>query len=208
MKLTTALVMATLLSVPLARAGAQQPAQNPAPAQAAASTQTTAPAPAAETHDVDWAPRQYVELWNTGVPAPAAISAVFNASAVMHARGQRLMLRPAMIASVITAWRKSMPDLHFTIEDTITQGSKVVLRLSFTGTYKAVLFAETVNPDKFNPPSKIRGTETLIFDVKNGKIDEIWEEFNESLMRFLMGSRWCAETRPMAPVQDLQPQKP
>ena len=32
-------------------------------------------------------------------------------------------------------WRAAFPDFHFTIEDTIVQGNKVVMRIPFNGTH-------------------------------------------------------------------------
>jgi predicted ester cyclase len=151
---------------------------------------------AAEIHPVDWAPLQYVEMWNTGKTDMDIQNSVFNNSVVMHSRGMRLFLAPGMVGGVIRTWRNSMPDLKFTLEDKIIQGNKVVLRLTYTGTFTKILWANTLAPEDFNPPRKIHSDEILIFDVKNGKIDEIWEEYDEAAMRRQMGSKWAAMGKP------------
>jgi predicted ester cyclase len=173
------------------------PAQGSAPAQAK-------PAPTApENHPVDWAPRQYVDLWNTGEFAPEHLNAIFNNTTIMHSNnGERILLSPIMVAQVVSAWRKSMPDLQFTIEDAIIQVDKVVLRVSFTGTYTKSLFPNTEDPASFARPRKIHSTGIFIFSVKDGKIGELWESYNEPRMRATMGSSWCApeERKPWAPT--------
>jgi len=123
----------------------------------------------------------------------ARMKAIFNPIVVMHSRSEIVSLNPGMVRGVIASWRRSMPDLHFAIEDTIIQGNKVVLRLKYTGTYTKLMWAQTMDPASFNPPKKIRSDEILIFDVKNGRISEIWEEYNETYMRFQMGSTWCPQ---------------
>jgi predicted ester cyclase len=176
-------------------------------ANAASSNQAPAPsekaaAAAPESHPVDWAPRQYVEMWNTGDISPEYQNTIFNNTVIMHSNnGDRLLLNAPRVAQVISTWRHSMPDLHFTIDDTIIQGNKVVLRTSFTGTYTKILFANTEDPAKFPAPRKIRDAEILIFSVRNGKIEEMWENYNETRMRGPMGSSWCTaeQRKPFAP---------
>jgi predicted ester cyclase len=107
----------------------------------------------------------------------------------MVSHGNRVMLKPEMLKRVIVAWRKAMPDLNFKIEDTLIQGDEVAMRLSFTGTYKERLFANTAAPTTDNPKT-IRATEMLMFHLKNGRINQIWEEYDELRMRTLMGGFW------------------
>jgi predicted ester cyclase len=185
---------------------APAPGQMTQGANAASSNQAAAPSEKAaatpESHPVDWAPRQYVEMWNTGDISPEHQNAIFNNTVIMHSNnGDRLVLNAPRVAQVISSWRRSMPDLHFTIDDTIIQGNKVVLRTSFTGTYTKILFANTEDPAKFPAPRKIHDGEILIFSVRNGKIEEMWENYNETRMRSPMGSSWCTaeQRKPLAP---------
>jgi predicted ester cyclase len=231
-KLASAIVTLALLG--FAAAGAQTPATAPAdgstsgqaanaaPAQAAsapaAPAQTgtkAAPGQAAtapvENHPVDWAPRQYIDLWNTGEIAPDHQNAIFNNTTIMYSNnGERILLTPIMVAQVVSAWRKSMPDLKFTIEDAIIQGDKVVLRVSFIGTYTKSLFPNTEDPASFPRPRKIHSTGIFIFTVKNEKIQELWESYNEPRMRAAMGSSWCTaeERKPWTPPTPGAPPAP
>ena len=131
--------------------------------------------------------RRYVELWNTG--NFDQMESLFTPPVVMVSRGNRVLLTFEMLRRVITAWRKSVPDLNFKIEDTIVEGDKVALRLSFTGSYKERLFAGTAVPTP-EIPRTVRATEMLMFHLKDGKINQIWEEYDEVRMRVEMGGSW------------------
>lgn len=164
-------------------------AQPPAPASQTGSAKTAPQAPAqtasTPSQTAEALARKYVDLWNSGDRAAIYSFPQF----VMHPRSGRVLVPPSMLARVIAAWRKSMPDLNFKIEDTIVQGDKVAMRLSFTGTYKDRLFPNTAEPT--NPPRIVRATEMLIFELQRGKEGlEIWEEYDELAMRVLMGGQW------------------
>jgi predicted ester cyclase len=83
-----------------------------------------------------------------------------------------------------------MPDLTFKIEDTVIQGDKVAMRLTLSATYKSVLFPFTTPPAPTDPPRTIRAGEMLLFRIKDGKIAEIWEQYDELVMRQQMGGSW------------------
>lgn len=184
------LLAAQTTEVAAVRAG-QQASTQPAPPSPAVQTpapptKSAEPAPA-ENQPPDSMPRRYVELWNTG--NLDQMESLFSPPVAMVSRGNRVMLTFEMLRRVITAWRKSMPDLHFKIEDTIVEGDKVVMRLSFTGSYKERLFAGTATPTP-EIPRTVRATEMLIFHLKDGKINQIWEEYDELRMRVEMGGSW------------------
>lgn len=169
--------------------GAQGQAQGPA-AAAAPTQAVNAPSPiAAENQPIDTVPRKYVDLWNTG---NFDSFKPFFSPFFMSSHGPRVMVDAGMLMRVITAWRKSMPDLAFKIEDTVIQGDKVAMRLSVTATYKSVLFPFTVQPAPNDPPRTIRAAEMLFFRIKDGKIAEIWEQYDELVMRQQMGGSWKA----------------
>jgi len=127
---------------------------------------------------------KYIDLWNTGDASAIAAFPDF----IMHNHGGRLRVGSAMLGRVITTWRKSMPDLTFTIDDTVTQADKVVMRVTLKGTYKERLFPEAGDPP--SPPRLVRATGIFIFRVADGKIQEIWQELDESILRIEMGSQW------------------
>lgn len=156
----------------------------------ASSTQTAAqpvqPSLADEKQSPEAVARKYAEMWNTG--NFDLISSIFKFPAMMSTRGQLTRLDANMLKRVITAWRRSIPDLNFKIEDTIVQGDKVAMRLTFTGTYKVRLFANTADPN--DHPRNIRATAMWIFDTRDGKITRIWEEYDEIRMHYEMGGFW------------------
>jgi predicted ester cyclase len=102
--------------------------------------------------------------------------------------GQKKFLDTGTLAKVIMSWRKSMPDLNFKVEDMIVQGDRVAIRLTFTGSYEERLFADTAAPEAM--PRKIHALEMLMFQIRDGKIAEIWDDYDELAMRLQMGAVW------------------
>jgi predicted ester cyclase len=159
--------------------------------------------PPAENQPVDTLPRKYVELWNTGEMGPA-MSMFSSPYFINSGGGPRLRLSVGMLAGVVHAWRDSMPDLNLKIEDTIIQGDKVAMRLSLTGTYRSRLFPDTAEPNA-SAPSTIKATEMLFFQLQDGKISEIWQEYDELAMRYRMGGAWRTNAELAAPANKVVP---
>ncbi len=139
-----------------------------------------------ESQPMDAMPRKYVEMWNTGDLHP--IATMFTHPVFITFHGQKKFLDTGTLAKVIMSWRKSMPDLNFKVEDTIVQGDRVAMRLTFTGSYKERLFADTAAPEAM--PRKIHALEILMFQIRDGKIAEIWDDYDELAMRLQMGAVW------------------
>jgi predicted ester cyclase len=139
-----------------------------------------------EIQPMDAVPRKYVEMWNTG--DLHRIGAMFTHPTFITFHGQKKLLETGTLAKVIASWRKSMPDLNFKIEDTIVQGDRVAMRLTFSGSYKERLFADTAAPEA--TPRKIHALEMLMFLIRDGKIAEIWDDYDELAMRYQMGALW------------------
>jgi predicted ester cyclase len=157
----------------------------PQPATGASQNSQQAPVQAATSGETAEAlARKYIELWNTGNAAGIASFPDF----IMHNHGGRVRVGSSMLERVISAWRKSMPDLTFIVDDTIAQGDKVVMRVTLKGTYKERLFPEAGDPP--SPPRLIRATGLLMFRTGDGKIQEIWQELDEGIMRTEMGAQW------------------
>ena len=163
------------------------PAAAPTPAPDAAKPGAQSPSPSLENQPADTMPRKYVEVWNTG--NFDHLLSIFSPPISMVSRGNRILLKPEILKTVVTAWRKAMPDLNFKIENTVIQGDFVVMRLRFTGTYKERLFSATAAPTP-DAPRIVHATEMLMFHLKDGKIHEIWEEYDEMRMRYQMGGMW------------------
>ena len=125
------------------------------------------------------ATRAIEEVWNQGKLQLS--EQLIAANALLHYRGQVIPLTPASAANVVATWRVGFPDFHFRIEDTIVQGNKVVLRIPFSGTHLGKFWG--VEPTH----RKIEVSETLIFRIENGKIAEMWEDYDEYGMRLQLG---------------------
>jgi steroid delta-isomerase-like uncharacterized protein len=167
------------------------------PAPAAGAPQTSPQAQASDSSASGTAEaqaRKYIELWNTGDKAAIDAFPEF----VMHNHGGRVIVGQSKLARVIGTWRTSMPDLTFTIDDTVAQGDKVAMRVTLKGTYKELLFPEANVPQ--SPPRSIRATGLLMFKVKDGKIHEVWQELDESAMKVQMGAQWKTRQELDAPA--------
>lgn len=189
MRTTLAAVIVTWLC--LLATGGQSQVQGSAPVATPAHDGNAASPGAAENQPIDTVPRKYVDLWNTG---DFDQFKPFFSPFFMNSHGPRVMVDAGMLMRVVTAWRKSMPDLTFKIEDTVIQGDEVAMRLSVIATYKNVLFPFTIQPASNDPPRTIRAAEMLFFRMKDGKIAEIWEQYDELVMRQQMGGSWKALT--------------
>jgi steroid delta-isomerase-like uncharacterized protein len=132
---------------------------------------------------------KYLELWNTG--NFDLINSIFVFPVIMSSEGNRTRIDADTLKRVITAWRHSMPDLNFKVQDTITQGQKVVMRLVFTGSYKERLFPNTADPKDHE--RGVRATAIWIMEARDGKIREIWEEYDQVRMRYEMGGFWRSD---------------
>ena len=148
--------------------------------------------------------RNYIELWNSGDSGKIKAFPPF----AMNSVAGRVLVNPPMLASVIGHWRTSMPDLHFEVKDTLVEGNKVAMRTVFTGTYKARLFAYTADPKSLGSDRRIRETDLLIFAIKDGRIVEVWEEYNVARVQEQMGAKWCNDVMSTAapPIAPSQPE--
>ena len=72
----------------------------------------------------------------------------------------------------ITTHFKSFPDFHVTIEDIITEGDKVCLRITVTGTHTGEYRGLAPTGKKMT----IRGVQ--IYRIVNGKAVEGWTDYN------------------------------
>jgi len=76
----------------------------------------------------------------------------------------------------ITMIHSAFPDFHFTIEDQIAEGDKVVTRCTVGGTYKGGL--EDI-PSTAAIGKQVTVTEILIHRIAGGKVVEGWIEFDQ-----------------------------
>jgi steroid delta-isomerase-like uncharacterized protein len=124
--------------------------------------------------------RRWVDALNHGDVAVA--DETFTPDFVIHITGSpepNLSLEgfKQMVAGLLAAF----PDLHFTIEDQLVSGDKVVTRW----------IAEGTNTGSFGevPPTKRRvHVDGLILDrVENGRVVERWEQWDQMAMMRQLG---------------------
>ena len=78
--------------------------------------------------------RRIYEEWNKG--KEAALEELYAPDYVWHGTGVFRDMDLAAIKQVIAAWFTAFPDPHYTVEDLIAEGDKVVARFTFRGTHQ------------------------------------------------------------------------
>jgi predicted ester cyclase len=78
---------------------------------------------------------------------------------------------------MVVTMRTAMPDLHFTVDDTIIEGDKAANRCTLTGTYSGTI-GDVEIKDK-----KIKMTQAIFARVENNQIIEGWS-FSDSAVLF------------------------
>ena len=113
--------------------------------------------------------RMFEEVWNQG--NIARIAEFYSPAHVEHTssgpvHGQEGYKQYVMI------YRTAFPDAHYTVEDQLAEGDKVVTRWSARGTHQGPLMGI--------PPTGKQGTVTGIGIARfeGGKIVEVWSEFD------------------------------
>lgn len=101
--------------------------------------------------------RLYDEVWNKGNLSliPELVSADYVSGDYKGLEGYRRL---------VEWFRGPMPDLHFTIDEIVGEGDKVVYRLSGTGTYTGSVQGIDIK-DK-----KLSWTQAIFTEWKNGKV--------------------------------------
>jgi len=79
---------------------------------------------------------------------------------------------PESVKQYATMLRAAFPDLHYTVEEQITEGDKVVTRYTASGTHQSELMgvAPTGN--------WVEITGISITRIQDGKIEEVWENYD------------------------------
>lgn len=123
--------------------------------------------------------RRYVdEVLNKG--NLALIEQLFAATFVDHDSSMPEAKGPSGVKQLVAMVRASFPDLHFTIEDMIAEGDKVVYRYSVRGTHQKDFMGIGATG------RQIRFTGIHIYRVGNGRLQEEWENWDSlGLMRQL-----------------------
>ena len=114
--------------------------------------------------------RDSVEVWNKG--NLDTVDEISTAVGVAHMPGSPDIHTLEDYKQYVTMNRNAFPDIHFTIEDEIAQGDKVVIRWTVTGTHKGDLMG-------ISPTGKqCTGTGITIYRFSGGKIQESWSNWD------------------------------
>ena len=127
---------------------------------------------------------EHQRIWFEGLNRGdvSAADAAFASDCVVHITGVASPLRGVgpwkeLVGGLLAAF----PDLHFTVEDQLTQGDRVAFRWRATGTHTRPLGAAP-------PTGKPVALDGLIIDhVVGGKVQERWEQWDQSLMLQQLG---------------------
>ena len=114
--------------------------------------------------------RFYEEVFNQ--KHTAAIGELFDPDMVDHALPPGLPSGIEGAKHTYSMYLAAFPDLHFTVEDIIAEGDKVVARLTAQGTQQGALMG--IPPT--GKPVAITGIDIL--RIAGGKIVEIWANFD------------------------------
>lgn len=110
--------------------------------------------------------RAFEEIWNQG--NLDVVDEIFATDFVFHDPVSPEVRGPKGFKQFVTIYRAAFPDIHFTIEDQIAEGDKVVARWTTLGTHQGEL--------KGIPPTlkQVVVTGISILRITSGKIEEEW----------------------------------
>jgi predicted ester cyclase len=77
---------------------------------------------------------------------------------------------PSAFVNVVAGLRAAFPDIHYTLDDVIAEGDRVVVRWTWTGTHRnAYRGFETTN-------KRVKNTAIAIFELEGEKLTRAWLE--------------------------------
>jgi predicted ester cyclase len=118
---------------------------------------------------------RFLDVWNNG--NWAAGENLFTPDAMIHYGGYAF---PPFV-DIPKGWRAAFPDFHFAVEETLVDGDKVAMRLTFTGTQQGSFWGHA-------PEGKhIEVSQTLICHLQGDQLKECWEDWDEIGMRRQLG---------------------
>ena len=111
--------------------------------------------------------RYFEECLNQG--KMETIDEVISPTYVSHyPAGYDLGGGPDDVKQIVTSMRRGFPNVHFTIEDFVSQGEKVVARWTFHGTHDGNFMGIT-------PTGKeVAVAGVAVYRIENEKIEEVW----------------------------------
>ena len=115
--------------------------------------------------------RIFEEAWNKG--NFDGLEELIDPGAQFHIHGHTAPMSAQDTERVISAWHRAFPDFHFAIEAMVAEEDLVAVRLTMCGTHEDVW--------KEMPPTgnAIEITAMMFLRFDNGRLVEIWEDFDE-----------------------------
>ena len=120
--------------------------------------------------------RFYDEFLNKG--DTSVVDAVYTPNVVIHAPPSPPGSAPGTegLKQMIGMYRTAFPDFHVTVDEMVSEGDVVVVRMTFQGTHTGDLMGIPPTGNKIN----IHGVDFLRF--VGGKAAEVWHHEEELLM--------------------------
>jgi len=110
------------------------------------------------------------KLWNEGKLEIA--DQVYAPEKTDHFGGGVSTNSPDEMKELVSTWLEAFPDFKFKIEDIVAEGNKVAVRYTFTGTHQGKILG--IAPTR----KKITVSQMCFIRFENGKIAEMWEDFD------------------------------
>ena len=110
--------------------------------------------------------RRWVEVWNS--KNVAAVADLVTADYVRHDPNLPEIRGIPAEQQLVSMFLRAFPDLHFTIDDMLAEGDKVMLRVTGRGTHQGELLGV--------PPTDqhVTFSAMLVYRLAGGKIAEQW----------------------------------
>lgn len=124
--------------------------------------------------------RLFEESWNKGNLEVS--DELISSDCVLHYGGRVFPVNGDAGKAIVAAWRTAFPDFQFLFEDCIAEGDRVVLRIPFRATHRGEFFGIASTGRQINV------TEILIARIKDGKVVEMWEEYDQLGMLQQLGA--------------------
>ena len=123
--------------------------------------------------------RWFDEVWNQ--KREEAIDEMMTEDVVIHGLGAEPIVGRENFKPFFRQFSSAIPDIHVTVEDVVTEGDKMSCRCTVRGTHtgEGLGFAPT------NQAVEFTGGGLCI--VKDGKFQEVWNEFDFMRMHTQMG---------------------
>lgn len=98
------------------------------------------------------------------------------------------------LRKVLLFFRTAFPDLHWTIEDLVSEGSKVVLRFTVRATHRGSVLGLP------GTGKRVTITGVAILDWQGGRMVEAWTQWDTLGLLQQIGAADLTDSRPVAPA--------